>query len=282
MEILYLLPLFTLPLIFSIIRIIKGNLSRENWVIIFINILIALLGITLVFFPPSQDDKNKPIWWSIIVTSSILSPILTHLYFRRLSSKSVVYKFKKSIILDGKIQYFKSRHDLDLYEYLSRAEKDIIFVSLTNEIISKDVNLNNLIRYLIMDKNISIRFLVLDPNSSIVDKICSFFGLDEKEFKKTIIETLTNLSQLKKGLTNNRELMQIETYNSDLQNSLIIIDHDTKWKNKFTSIKIEQYIMGSDNIGSRPSYIVFLKNNKSYYTKCFKDYSDLGKTKNYA
>ena len=277
---LYLLPFFIIPLIFSIRRIMKGNLSRENWVITFINIGIALLGITLVFFPPAEDDENKTVYWLIIIIGVIVSLILTRLSFRHLSSKSVVKKFKNSKIIDGKIQYFKSRGDLDLNEYLGIAEKEIIFVSLTNEIISKDVNIQDKIKYYIIDKNISIRFLVLDPNSSIVGKICKFFDLDEEAFKNTINNALSNLCTLKNDLPNNKDLIQIETYDSDLKNSLIIIDHDAKGKNQFTSIKTESYIMGSDS-GSRPSSIVFLNNNESYYTKCFKDYSNLGQINNY-
>ena len=157
-------------------------MSREEWNFVYISITIAIIGL---FFAIVQIDLGEnAIWVFLVILISFVSVIIFFkIYFKSLSSKSVVKQFKNSEIIDGKIQYFKSRNDLDLNEYLGIVEKEIIFLSLTSEFISKDVNLQKLIRYLITDKNISIRFLVLDPDSSIIDKICNFFGLDENEFK---------------------------------------------------------------------------------------------------
>ena len=65
--------------------------------------------------------------------------------------------------------------------------------------------------------------------------------------------------------------MHIQTYDSILKYSLIIIDHDDNGNNKFSSIKIEQYLF-DNHVNSRPNRIVFLKDNVSYYSDYYQEY----------
>ena len=109
MEILYLLPFFIIPLIFSIRRIIKGNLSRTEWVLYYIPIIAAIVGFYLAMSPQFENDYNVFLSFIGLAIIFFVAPIVVELFNKFLSSKSVVKKFKNSGIEDDKIQYFKSR-----------------------------------------------------------------------------------------------------------------------------------------------------------------------------
>ena len=160
-----------------------------------------MLGITLIFFPPAQDDKNKSLYWFIIIVVAIISLILTHLYFHNLSSKAVLKKFKNSIIEDGKIQFFKSRRDLDLRKFLDIAEKEIIFVSVTNEFIVTDYL--ELVKEYIMNRKINVIFLILYPNSQHLSEMSRYFSIDENSLRQKIETAKRDLLNFRSSLKQN-------------------------------------------------------------------------------
>lgn len=266
---LYLLPFFLIPLISSIIRIIKGNLDREKWVISYIEIGIALLGVTLVFYPVSTEDAYRNYKYLAIVIIAIISPIITHLYFKYLSSKSVVKRFKNSFIQQGKIQYFSYRKQLDLEGYLDYAKQEIIFISITNEILTSDYI--QLIRKYLIEKNIKIKIILLNPDSPYIKDKSILFTLSEEDLKKRIKETITLLCNYKNSLSKNKENLLILTHNYNIPESIIIIDGNDDYSNNLSSVKTEKYEYGSD-YNSRRSQIVFLKDSEFIYREVYGQY----------
>lgn len=85
----------------------------------------------------NEDDflSNFLILAILFLVSSIIIGFIIPKY---LSSQSVVKKFKNSVVIKGKIQQFNNRRKLDLEEYLKTAEKEIIFVSITHEIFTRE------------------------------------------------------------------------------------------------------------------------------------------------
>jgi uncharacterized membrane protein len=108
---LYLLPFLIIPLIFSIRRIIKGNLSRTEWVLYYIPILAAIVGFYLAMSPQFKNEDYPPLRnFIILAIIFFVSPILIGFIIPKyFSSKSVVKKFKNSVIIEGKIQEFNYR-----------------------------------------------------------------------------------------------------------------------------------------------------------------------------
>ena len=163
---LYLLPFLIIPLIFSIRRIIKGNLSRTEWVLYYIPILAAIVGFYLAMSPQFKNEDYSLRNFIILAIIFFVSPILIGFIIPKyISSKSVVKKFKNSVIIEGKIQEFNYRKKLDLEEYLDTAEREIIFVSITHELFTRDY-IDLLGEYLF--ENIKIKIILLNPSSEYV------------------------------------------------------------------------------------------------------------------
>ena len=198
---------------------------------------------------------------------------LNSFVFYSFTSKSVVKKFKNSTIEDGKVQYFKSRRDLDLRKFLDIVEREIIFLSVTNEYIVTDYL--ELVKEYIINRKINVIFLILNPDSRHVDEMSRYFSIDEISLRQKIETVKRELIALRSKLQQNyQNLFHIQTYDYILKYSLIIIDHNDDGNNKFTSIKIEQYLF-DNHVNSRPNRIVFLKNNVSYYGDYFEKYLEL-------
>ena len=101
-----------------------------------------------------------------------------------------------------------------------------------------------------------------------------YFSLTENNLRQRIDTTLKDLIIFKSTLKPDyQNLFNIQTYDFILKYSLIIIDHDNS-NNKFSSIKIEQYLF-DNHINSRPNRIVFLKNYVSYYRDYFEKYLEI-------
>ena len=238
---LYLLPFFILPLIFSIRRIIKGNLSRDEWLLYYISIAAAIVGI---FYGVKPNVEDFSIWIFAIFTIVFLgSPILVHFISKHLSSKSVVQQFKNSSINRAKIQEFSYRQQLDLEEYLDTAKQEIIFVSVTHEIFTRDY-IHLLEKYLF--QNIKIKIIILNPSSEYLKEKSSLFFVKEEELRKSINDTLKTLCEFKNNVIKNRENLYIFTHNCSIPESMIIIDGNDEYHNKKSSIKTEKYEYSPD------------------------------------
>ena len=272
---LYLLPFLIIPLIFSIRRIIKGNLSRTEWVLYYIPILAAIVGfylaMSLQFKNEDYSLRNFIILAIIFFVSPILIGFIIPKYF---SSKSVVKKFKNSVIIEGKIQEFNYRKKLDLEEYLDTAEREIIFVSITHELFTRDY-IDLLGEYLF--ENIKIKIILLNPSSEYVKEKSTLFIVEKEELRRGIHDTLKKLCDFKNNLTENKENFSVLTHNYNIPESMIIIDGNDEYTNKKSSIKTEKYENSSDYT-SRRSQVVFLKDNGFNYNEIYNRYKLIRKT----
>ena len=272
---LYLLPFLIIPLIFSIRRIIKGNLSRTEWVLYYIPILAAIVGFYLAMSPQFKNEdyslRNFIILAIIFFVSPILIGFIIPKYF---SSKSVVKKFKNSVIIEGKIQEFNYRKKLDLEEYLDTAEREIIFVSITHELFTRDY-IDLLGEYLF--ENIKIKIILLNPSSEYVKEKSTLFIVEKEELRRGIHDTLKKLCDFKNNLTENKENFSVLTHNYNIPESMIIIDGNDEYTNKKSSIKTKKYENSSDYT-SRRSQVVFLKDNGFNYTGIYNRYKLIRKT----
>jgi hypothetical protein len=271
----YLLPFFIIPLIFSIRRIIKGNLSRTEWVLYYIPILAAIVGFYLAMSPQFKNEEYSLRNFLILAIVFFVTPIVVGVIIPKyLSSKSVVKKFKNSAISEGKIQDFSYRKQIDLEEYLGTAEQEIIFISITHEIFTRDY-IDIVEKYLF--GNIKIKIILLNPFSEYIKEKSTLFIIEEEELRKGIHDTLKKLCDFKNNLTHNKENFSVLTHNYNIPESMIIIDSNDEYTNKKSSIKTEKYENSSD-YNSRRSQVVFLKDNGFNYTEIYNRYKLIRKT----
>ncbi len=262
---LYFLPVFILPLIFLIRRIIKGNLSKTEWVLYYIPIVAAIvISFYLAMNPKMENEDDFLSNFLNLAIIFLVSPILVGFIIPKyLSSKSVVHQFKNSVIEEGKIQKFSNRRKLDFEEYLNTAERKIIFVSITHELFTRDY-IDLLGEYLF--ENIKIKIILLNPSSEYEKEKSTLFIVEKEELRRGIHDTLKKLCDFKNNLTENKENFSVLTHNYNIPESMIIIDGNDEYTNKKSSIKTEKYENSSD-FTSRRSQVVFLKDNGFNYTE---------------
>jgi len=272
---LYLLPFFIIPFIFSIIRIIKGNLSRTEWLLYYIPILGTIVSFYLAMSPQFENNDNSIRNFLILASTFFVIPIVVGLIIPTyLSSKSVVQKFKNSTINRGKIQEFGYRQQLDLEEYLDTTKQEIIFVSITHEIFTRDY-IHLLEKYLF--QNIKIKIMILNPSSEYVKEKSSLFVVEEEDLRNRIKNTLKKLCDFKNSLTHNKDNLSILTHNYNIPESMIIIDGNDDYSNKKSSIQTEKY-ENDFHYESRRSQVVFYKDNDFIYYKIYEKYKVIRKT----
>ncbi|MGZ5511567.1 MAG: hypothetical protein ACXWFC_14005 [Nitrososphaeraceae archaeon] len=188
-------------------------MSRTEWVLYYIPIIAAIVGFYLAMSPQFENDYNVFLSFIGLAIIFFVAPIVVELFNKFLSSKSVVKKFKNSGIEDGKIQYFKSRRDLDLRKFLGIAEKEIIFLSVTNEFIVTDYL--ELIKEYLINKEINVIFLILYPYSRHLNEMSKYFSIDEISLREKIEKTTRDLLNFRSSLKQNyRHLLHIQTYDS--------------------------------------------------------------------
>lgn len=182
-------------------------------------------------------------------------------------------------VTNYRVQYYLSRSDLDFEDIVGVAKKEIIFVSITHEIAAPDNS--RIIRNAIVTNNVNVRVLILNPDSSEHVKHSSehvkhqerVFGLGEspRNLKSRTEEALQQLCTFKSQLPEDkRENLQIQTYNSNIAYSLMIIDHNSE----NACLKIEEHPLYSTE-ASRANKVVFYKDNPSYYTDYFRTFENL-------
>ena len=249
-------------------------MSRTEWVLYYIPILAAIVGFYLAMSPQFKNEDYSLRNFIILAIIFLVSPILIGLIPKYFSSKSVVKKFKNSVIIEGKIQEFNYRKKLDLEKYLDTAEREIIFVSITHELFTRDY-IDLLGEYLF--ENIKIKIILLNPSSEYVKEKSTLFIVEKEELRRGIHDTLKKLCDFKNNLTENKENFSVLTHNYNIPESMIIIDGNDEYTNKKSSIKTEKYENSSDYT-SRRSQVVFLKDNGFNYTEIYNRYKLIRKT----
>ena len=170
-----------------------------------------------------------------------------------------------------RIQYYLSRDDLPLEDIIRIAKTEIIFVSVSHEVVAPDKR--HVIREAIVNRNITVRILLLDPESHYVPYKECVFGLDktDKSLRSRIQESLSILCKVKDELSlEKKDNMIIQTYNSDIPYSIMIIDHGTD----NACIKVEQHPLESEEF-DRQNRVVFWKDSQEWYNEYFSKYEAL-------
>ena len=201
---------------------------------------------------------------------------LVIMYWDVLTGKKVQKKLGRPCRIDNGVQYYLSRRDLSFEEVVNVAKVEIVFVSVTHEIVASDKD--NVVREVIVNKNIRVRVMVLDPDSEQVSYKERIFGIGvfargdpnlSRSLQERIEDSLRSLRYLQRQLPDEkRDLLTIESYNFDIPTSLMIIDHGTD----NACIKIEEHY-STEN--SRENKLVFHRDNPSYYNDYYHMYEEM-------
>lgn len=129
-------------------------------------------------------------------------------------TKGITKKLGSPYLIKDGIQHYLSRRDLPLETIFSIAKQEIIFVSVSHEVVTRFEE------ELVIDtihKGITITVLVLNPNSSHIPFKEKLFGKSVRNLKNKISEILEILCSQKNELQNNNHRLIIKTYDSLLE-----------------------------------------------------------------
>lgn len=193
-----------------------------------------------------------------------------------LTGKKVRNRLGKPCRINNGLQYYLSRLDLPFESIIKVAKQEIIFISVTHELVAPDKD--NIVREAIMNKNIRVKVMVLDPDSEQVSHKERIFGIGSfargdpslsRSLQERIQGSLQSLRYLQRQLPEEkRGLLTIETYDFDIAVNLMIIDHGTD----NACMKIEEHY-STEN--SRQNKLVFYRDNPSYYNYYYNMYEEM-------
>jgi hypothetical protein len=237
-------------------------------------IIGVVFGSILFLYAPEIDFRTKGIGFAVSVGIYFLI-----IYRNSLNNTKVRKKLGGPCkISSNRVQFYLSRSYLPFEEVVGAARKEIIFLSISHEIVAQDKE--HIIREAIVNRNIRIKVMILHPRSRYVHYQEHVFGIGvfsmgradlDRTLERRITDSLQNLDNIKARLPEEkRNNLTIETYDYDLSTSLMIIDHGTK----NACIKIEEHYSTE---GSRQNKLVFFEDNEEYYQTYYEQYENASK-----
>ena len=191
-------------------RIIQGFLG-----------VLALVGF---LFP---DYELLPLEYRIVIVFiGIVGVIIIQLKFNELKnfilSKISINKNIDDLHVTKKSNYSsleKIRKDIPFDEFLQNAKQEIIFVVITNELVTR-FKIEELKK--VIYNGVKITIILLNPNSEDVKHKDYLFKTND--LKENIEKQLGNLCKLKTELRNMGDKLVIKTFDSRIDYSYIVID----------------------------------------------------------
>jgi len=259
----------------------KSKLDNIDRVIGISSALIGILSLSPILF---KEYVIVAVYIIFVIGVSISLLIFFSSY---LLGEKVKKKIGNPCKIKCGVQYYLERNDIHFGEFIGRAKKEIVFVSISHEYIQS--NEQQIVSQAIVNEGVKVSVLVLDPTSEKVqfkERVFGIgnFGKDDlsRGLKSRIENSLHSLCRMKNELKENKNKLNIETYDDDISSSLIIIDHyyeDGKISDN-VCIKIEEHFL-ADSYQSRKNVIVFRKDNIDYYNRCYSIYENLTNRKSY-
>lgn len=238
----------------------RQNLLEVDKTNLLFGVISVILGLAY-FIEPDNDFNSKII---VATITFIVASIV--ILLDRIAGRNVTKKIGKPYLIEHKMQYYDSRKHLPLHQLLNNAKKKLIFVSVTNEHISADTDF---IRSAIVNHKLQLTVRTLHPKSSRTFELQKVFG--DVIIVEKAQESLDKLVAQRDGLPQAyRHQLIIETFDTDIWHSLILADPEEPK----TWIQVENYPIRSKPL-SRPSLLVFKKDNEYYYTDCVKELNEI-------
>jgi hypothetical protein len=197
----------------------------------------------------SKTDPSR----CVIYTYMLLGDILTYY----IESESVTKVLGIPEDTKEGIQKYSNRKTSPFEQLLKEAKSEILFVSTSHEFATK---YNKTLMRKLIENNISLTTWVLDPASDEIKKKESLFEIkDIRDLSKVIDETLKELCKFKSSLGNLHDKLIINTYDSNVKYSYIVIDPRTE----NAIMKVEE--LPGDNPDNRKSSLAYKKDNEKFF-----------------
>lgn len=253
-----------------------------------LNFIDRLIGIAGLIISIVGILGQFQIFTGMYVISIIGAAIFLLIMFSPyLLGEKVKKKFGNTCKIKCGVQYYLERNDILFEEFIRQAHKEIVFVSISHEYMQSYEK--RIVSEAIRNRNIAVTVLVLEPTSNKVNIKERVFGIGNfgkgdlsRGLKERVENSLKSLRLMKNDLKENKEKLKIETYDDDINSSLIIIDHyyENGKLSDNACIKIEEHYL-ADSYQSRKNVIVFRKDNQDYYDRCYSIYENIDKRKLY-
>lgn len=243
-------------------------LERVKHGTVFVSIFFAVLGAIPFFIGPSYTPPSIIIQLLLIVSAIVL--FLISFFWPDLTGRVVKKKLGNPCrITNQNTQLYLFRRDLPLEALVDIAKKEIVFVSVTHELIDEPEW--EIIKHAIFKRDIIVRIYVLSPDADL--------SYQEKLFrvqlKDRIINSLNNIRKIKNSLKDKQGNLSVFSYTTpNFPFSLMIIDHVVNENGEIdrnACIKIEEH-PASSVADRRPNEFIFRSDYYGRYDYYYENY----------